>query len=188
MYRIFLMLFLVSAFAACDGRSRAHMSNASVLKEDNLYKSFTEELKFIPEQPVVITTDTLLDSGFRVKLNYHSLENNLLEKRTQNINDSTTFSYYKKFEAHIQVYKNNENIVNTIIENSLFSSFENYLFWENAIMQYLWVDQENSDINGVELKTAFHIPETDIYKDFIIKISESGRIEIEAYPHSPKTI
>jgi hypothetical protein len=46
-------------------------------------------------------------------------------------------------------------------------------------MQFVWIDHENLTDNHIFLKTSFNLVNTDIYKDFIIKIDNDGNIQIK---------
>ncbi|GAA4289482.1 hypothetical protein [Aestuariibaculum suncheonense] len=188
MKKLIYLTLLIIAFVSCDGRDRAYMSNEAILKEDNLFKAFSQELHFIPEAPVEIVTDTLLSSGFHVKINYHSTDNNPVVYSKRNKHDSINYSHYKNFEANIVISKNEKSIVNSSLNKTLFNTFENADFWDKAIMQYVWINQEASADNYIQIHTAFHIPETEIYKDFILNIDENGALEIKEYNMTPKTI
>ncbi|MCH4553325.1 hypothetical protein [Aestuariibaculum lutulentum] len=187
MKKLLYLIFIIIGFISCDGRERAYMSNEAILKEDNLFKAFSEELHFIPETPVKIVTDTILSTGFQVKINYHSTESNPLVYTKRNKRDSIIYSHYKNFEAHIQISKNTESIINSALDKRLFKSFENSEFWDKAIMQYVWINHEASTEQKIQLHTAFQIPETEIYRDFILNIFENGTIEIKEYHIKPKT-
>lgn len=175
---LFFVLLLIITFLSCDGSDRAYKSNAEVLKSNNLFESFSKQVQFIPNQSIEIFTDTILSNGFQVKLNYRSLENNFVLKTKASENDSTIDTNYKNFEANFQVFKNDELLIEQTLSKSLFSKFETTPFWRNAIMQFVWVDYENSSEDFIMLNTSFHIPETDVYKDFCIQIDKLGTIEI----------
>ncbi|WMI65016.1 hypothetical protein RBH94_13225 [Aestuariibaculum sp. YM273] len=188
MNKFLFFILIITAFASCDGRERAYMTNEAILKEDNLFKAFSEELHFIPERPVVIETDTILSTGFEIKINYHSTEHNPIIISKKNKSDSITYSHYKNFEANIDFSKNSSLITAFVLNKTHFNRFESPAFWNNAIMQYVWINHEASDENRVQLHTAFKIPETEIYKDFILSIFADGTTEIKEYQMTPKTI
>ena len=45
-------------------------------------------------------------------------------------------------------------------------------------MQYVWIDYEASTKSNIYLNTSFHIPNTDTFKDFILKIDKNGMMQI----------
>ncbi|MCB4808635.1 hypothetical protein LG651_10255 [Tamlana sp. 62-3] len=180
-YRILpLLVFLLALVFFCnDGQSRIYKTNAEVLKENNLLKNFSEVTNYKPEQPVIIKTDTILSTGFNIKINYNSVEESpvVIEKTTEN--NTAQKSIYKNFEAQIIVSKENKFKKHFLLNKLVFSNFENSDFFEKAIMQHIWIDFNASTDKIVYLNTAFHIPETELYKDFIISVYDNGTIQIK---------
>lgn len=174
-----LIIALIISFFSCDGRDRKHKTNTQVLTENDLLDSFEEQIKFIPNKPVVIRTDTILSNGFNVKIDYRSIEKNQFYEVSKKENDSIIKMNYKNFEANIIVYKDDIQISETTISKMLFREFENSSFWNSAIMLYVWVDVNASTNNMLHLNTSFNIPNTDSYKDFVVVIDEKGTIRIK---------
>lgn len=176
---LFLILISSIVFISCDGRDRTYKTNVEVLKESNLFDSFSTQTKYIPNNHIEIYTDTILNTGFQVKLKYSSLENNYVSKTIKSKKDTLININYKNFEAEFQVIKNNILITEKIINKALFSNFEDQEFWNKAIMQYVWLDHNTSTKNHINLNTSFCVPETEICKDFTITINEDGYIKIK---------
>ena len=177
-----LITVLIIAILSCDGRDRTHKTNAQVLSENNLLEAFSEQINFVPESRVEIVTDTILSSGFQIKINYNSVEHSSVLKTEK------TETHYKNFEAKLHILKNGLTINQTLINKSLFNPFENASFWKTAIMQHVWIDYEASSEHELYLNTSFNIPNTETYKDFILKIDESGAIQIKEKNHSANII
>ena len=181
MNKLYVLIIIVISFNSCDGKYRAHMSNEAVLREANLLESFTEQLKYIPEQPIEIETDTIMSNGFNIKIAYHSVENSHVSKTKKNKHGIVTKTYHKNFEAQFQVYKNSITLQKGIINKTLFHESENIEnpFWNDAIMQYVWVDYSAMTKHSIQLNTSFHIPDTQNYKDFTLTIFDTGKMEIK---------
>lgn len=188
MKKLLILFSLIVAFISCDGRERAYLSNEAILKEDHLFEAFNEGLRFIPEAPLEIVTDTILNTGFQVKINYHSVDHKPVIYSKKNKYDSITYSHYRNFEAQIQISKDHQTIINSALKKSDFRSFESSDFWDKAIMQFVWINHETSTEKNIQLHTAFHIPETEIYRDFILNISKGGNITIKENYLTQKTI
>lgn len=176
---VFLILLFIITLISCDGRDRKYKTNAEVLQESNLLKSFSEEINFIPFEPVEIITDTIMSNGFQIKLKYNSLENSFITKLSKSETEEVINTNYKNFEASIFVLKDEKIIFNETINKELFYEFETPTFWSSAIMQFVWIDYETSTKNSINLNTSFCIPETDVCKDFAINIDTYGNIKIE---------
>lgn len=176
---LLILLLTTIVFISCDGRDRKYKSNAEVLHENNLLNSFSEKIEFIPKHHVQIVTDTILSNGFQVKLKYNSIENNAIVKLKKIKKDTVSQIHYKNFEAKLQVIKSGKIITENVIDKTFFSQYETNAFWKNAIMQYVWIDYTASTDHAIYLNTSFNIPETNIYKDFIIEIDKYGSIQIK---------
>lgn len=188
MMKLICIIITVCAFISCDGRERAYMTNEALLKENNLFEYFSEKLSFYPEYPVSINTDTILSNGFQIKLNYQVLENDTVIQSKKNKQNTTHRYYYKNTESQLHVLKNNQSITHTTINKALFRNFETQEFWARAIMQYVWLNQEASTTHSIQLNTTFHIPNTEIYKDFILTFFDDGTYNIKKHFPLAKTI
>lgn len=175
---IYLIPLIIITFLSCDGRDRAYKNNVEILKSNNLFESFSEQSVFIPNQPVEIFTDTILTNGFHVKLKYNSIDNDFITLSEKSNNNSIINNNYKNFEAKFQIFKNELFIAEKTLNKETFINNNSSAFFEDAIMQFVWIDYENSSENYITLNTSFHIPETEVYKDFIIQIDEFGNIKI----------
>ena len=175
---LFFSLFII--FLSCDGRERKYKTNAEVLKENKLFDSFSKQIEYIPKHDTKIFTDTILSTGFHVKMKYYSLNNNNSTKIIKASNNINKTLHFKNFEAQFQISKNNNSIAQININKKLFRKFESPTFWKKAIMQFVWIDFENSSENFIVLNTSFNIPETEIYKDFSVIIDAYGNIALRA--------
>ncbi|WP_034039965.1 DUF4738 domain-containing protein [Wocania ichthyoenteri] len=173
-----LIFIIIITLVSCDGRDRKYKTNAEVLKENKLFDSFSEEIKYIPAQRTEVLTDTILSTGFQVKIQYYALDNDYSSKTVKPSNKINKILHFKNFEAHFQISKNKKLVTQNIINKELFKKFGSPAFWEQAIMQYVWIDYENSTEDFIVLNTSFNIPETEIYKDFSIAINAFGNIKI----------
>lgn len=177
---LFVLFFsFIITFLSCDGRDRKYKTNAEVLKEHKLFESFSEEIEYIPELRTEINTDTLLSTGFRIKLQYYSTEDSYSAKTIEPSNHPNKTLHFKNFEAQVKISKNNSVVAQGTINKKLFQTFGPPSFWDAAIMQYVWIDYERSNQDFVTLNTSFNIPKTEVYKDFSIIIKKSGVIELK---------
>jgi hypothetical protein len=176
-----LVLLLISsiAFVSCDGRARKYEKNRAVLERSNLYQSFSKKIHFIPESPLEIVTDTILSTGFEVKLKYTSIEDSFVSKIEKLDKEITEETNYKNFEAELMVLKHGKLISHGLINKALFKKHQTSPFFEKAIMQHVWVDYAHSNENEIQLNTSFRVIETNSFKDFSILINSLGLIEIK---------
>ncbi|WP_142786209.1 DUF4738 domain-containing protein [Changchengzhania lutea] len=182
MKNLIIIIFLIYTFSImnCDGRYRSQKSHQQVLVDNKLFDSFSKQVQYIPEGYSEIVTDTILNNGYQIKMNYHSIETDYVLEENQTLNQIETAHHYKDFEAHLMVLKDDHLLINTLIDKSDFNKFENPSFWKKAIMQFLWVDYARSENNTLYLNTSFCTPDNQVCKDFVIKINEIGNLEIDA--------
>ncbi len=184
-----LFSVMIFAFASCDGRERKHKSNAEILKENNLLESFSEAITFVPKSYTEIKTDTLFNNGFSVKIKYRSLENSFAYIETKKLkNDSVSKTYYKNFEAQLLVLKDHSIVNQSLINKSFLQEFTGASISNEAVMQYVWIDAENSTAKNLFINTSFCIPNTDDCRDFTLNINDKGVLKIEEITRSPNII
>ncbi|MFD1613617.1 hypothetical protein [Gelatiniphilus marinus] len=176
-YLSILYFALIITLISCDGRDRIHKTSAEVLKENKLFDSFSEEIKYIPEQRTEVLTDTILSSGFQVKIQYYVLDDDYSTKRIKASNEINKILYFKNFEAQFHISKNNKFVAQNVINKEFFKKHGASAFWEQAIMQFVWIDYENSNENFIVINTSFNIPGTNVYKDFSISIDAFGTLK-----------
>ncbi|WP_084708862.1 DUF4738 domain-containing protein [Siansivirga zeaxanthinifaciens] len=183
-----ILLFVVISFIGCDGREKAYQKNQEVLQKAQLLESFSEQIKFIPENYTEIATDTTFSNGLQIKLNYHSLENDYVLKTSKTKQDTIIKEHFKNFEVSLQLFKNESLITEKTINKHLFSEFIDANFREEAIMLYVWVDHSSSTEKQVCLNTAFNIPNTSIFKDFVIYVNDNGSLYVKELKTTKTTI
>ncbi len=177
-----LPLFVLVAgllLASCDGKHRKYKSNTDVLTEHQLLDAFSEQIGFIPEGPTQITTDTILNTGFRIKIQYRALEDNFISKTETAPNKTNKTLFYKNFEAHVNISKHNKALLNQVINKAHFTNPIEADFWKVAIMQFIWVDYEATTKHSVCLNTSFRIPNTNNFKDYSILVYDNGTFTIK---------
>jgi len=185
---LILLLMSCATFVSCDGRFRKHESNRDVLQRANLYQSFSKKVHFTPEAPVEIVTDTILSTGFEIKLKYNSIEDNFISRTEKKEQDISEEIYHKNFEAELIVLKHGKLITEGLINKALFKNLQTTEFLGNAVMQHVWVDYSHSNENQIQLNTSLRLIDTDIFKDFSILINSLGAIEIKEINLQSNTI
>ncbi|HMC01291.1 MAG TPA: hypothetical protein VKN14_09685 [Flavobacteriaceae bacterium] len=146
---LFFFLIVVLTNISCDGRDRAHKSNQEVLKENKLLDSFSENTVHIPETYTEIKTDTILSNGTKIEIKlYSDMDVSVLKTFKK---DAIQYKeYYRDFNAHIIVYKNNLEIFNEIINkeflnNSLVASVSLH----DATLKNVQIDEMTSYLDNL---------------------------------------
>ena len=156
--RLIVLIFIfVISLISCDGRDRKYMNNTEILQENNLLNKFSEQVKFVPNAPVAINTDTILSNGFNVKINYRSIENNAFYKVTKKEKDSIIKMNYKNFEAHIEVFKDDTPINQSTINKLLFSEEKIQIIYLFKAFFYIFIWSSSLKEDHYSLKMAVTI-------------------------------
>ena len=177
---IVILFFISLGFMSCDGRDRAYKTNQDVLKEHNLYKSFSESVSFVPENYMETTNDTILSNGFQVKIkSFTDMKRSVLKEFTKN--NIAHKTYYRNIKATISILKDNRKIISTTIDKDIFKNFNNSSKTDsNPIIQGIWLNQYASIINDkVILNVRLYEPETKNHEDYTLSFDENGTLSID---------
>jgi len=174
-----ILLFLLSiAFSSCDGRERALETNKERISKSNLSITNLEIIKFVPESYIRTVTDTLINPKTKVKVSYYSSPEKSVEVSNKNEHNQKVKTLYREFESEIKVYQNDKLLFTDILGKDSFNTNEQS-FWENAILQYVWLDDFESTDNNYKLYCSFLVPESENYKMYSIHFNNSGEKTIE---------
>lgn len=180
MKRLLLLLFVISkCFTACDGKHRALETTEERLEKSNLTTSSIEVDEFIPEQPIAIVTDTIINSEISVSIKYYSTPDAIKQNSSKSEQAVTKVNaYFREFQSEINVYKDNKKLFTEVLNKKDFSNTDQ-TFLRNAIMQYVWLDEFESADDNYVLHCSFLSTENDSYKYFKIYFDNSGNKNIE---------
>jgi len=175
------VVVIVLMFIGCDGRNKANKSNQEVLKEHNLYKSFSENIKFIPETYSETTIDTILSNGFSVKIKtYTDMNASFLSEFSKDTIHHK--NYYRDIKSAINISKNNSIITSKLITKDFFSGYNETISndIENKIIQGIWLNQYASLIkNKVIFNVVFSMPNSKDYSCYTLTFFDNGEYLIE---------
>ena len=174
MNKLFFLLFItILTLFNCDGRHRKHKTNAEVLNENKLLDSFSENIQYLPATYSEVITDTILNSGFRVKIKtYTEMQDNVLHEF---IIDTIKYKFhYRNYTGKLNVFFKNSLILDETINKSYLNKNENKAFWDSAIMGGISIDEQNSTKNEVHISILYCIPESEICKDFKLIVDNKG--------------
>jgi len=176
-YFSLIAVLLILCFVSCDGKHRALETHNKKLNRSNLSESFFEQNVFVPERYTESVTDTILKSGIKVRVKYYAVMENTIA--IKNNNNSSIKTYYREFESQIHVFKNNKLHFADILNKSDFAEHQNSEFWENAILQYVWLDDLESTENRIQINCSFLVPTTNAFRSYKVYFNNLGNREIE---------
>lgn len=167
-YPILLAVFAVVLFN-CDGRERASKTNTEIFTDSNLSQDFKHTLKLIPETYSEIKTDTLINKSLRLQIHYHSLNKEKVVVYTEHSSIE-----HSNFQALVSINFKEKEIFEGLINKYSFVNYVDQNFLNTSIMQYIWIDYEDTSEKMVMLNVSLFNPQFNSYKDFSIKIPTDG--------------
>lgn len=185
------VLIVIIAFTSCEGRK----TKSQALSEDieEFRKTVTVEIPvYEPESYMEREVDTLLHSGYRVKIKtFSDMENTV---RVTQIKDTINYqTYYRNFKFLISVEKNGKTIYNDQFDkkrvNKLFR-FENPEssdlkdFNELGVLKSIEFNENYSTSESIEIDIMYAIPNTNKVTLHTIIINDEGLMHIERKPYN----
>jgi len=175
MKKIFLIsTLLIICFISCDGRDRVYNSNIDNLEESNLSEPFFENLTYVPERYIETVTDTILSTKLRVNVKYYSL----LDKGIL-ISDKNKKIHFRQFESQISVFKKDKLLFSHLLNKSDFIKNDELEFWNNAILQFVWLDEFALNEKQIQINCSFLEPNTKAFKSYKVYFNTIGERKIE---------
>lgn len=171
-----LLLVLISIVClSCDGRKTKKEALERAISEFNLKYTVSEMTSYHPKAYVEIVTDTLISNGMNVHIkNYSLLDEQIL---ISNKSDATSkkVKYQRVFASDIKISKASKDILSTHISAKDFKTLDPDIFWEDATLQHVWVNQDLSTDVAIKLDISFINPKNNAYKLFRMSIDGYGK-------------
>lgn len=130
------------------------------LKQKKLLDSFSENIKYIPEEYAEVVTDTTLSNGFMVHIKTYTDMTSGIVIDSVVKNDSITSKTIKRdLISEVTVYKDGKEILSKTINKSLFlDEYENHKnTLKDMTLENVWVNQFIiEDQNVVQIEIDYH--------------------------------
>lgn len=180
MKNILIVLILVCvAFVSCDGRKSRSEALKSSIAEYNDRQSELVIINYYPKDYTEVVTDTLISNHLNVHIKNYSLLN---EGLFMSIDDKTVTKKQKQhriFESDVVISTPIKELVNIHISAEQFKSIYHDKFWNEATLEHVWVNQELSTLNDVNLDMSFINPSDNSYKFYRMSINGNGQRTIK---------
>lgn len=171
-YAALFFIILSICLTSCDSRTSHGDSLKKAISEFNDKQLQLDIITITPENYTEIVTDTLIADAFNVHIkNYSVMDKNILTK-TQQVSNQKTIYYHRIFESEIAVATPQKTVFSTLISTEDFKT--NHPFWDRAILQHVWVNQEASTTTNVAIDIAFEDPKTKAYKLYQMSVDAFG--------------
>lgn len=175
---LFLLLLTGFAFMSCDGRKSKSMSLKEAVEEFNKKQMVIETINYYPESYTEVVTDTILSNKVKIHIKNYSLTNEgIVMSASQDISTKTE-KQHRIFESEIVITTPTKEILNTHISAEQFKSRYADSFWKNATLQHVWVNQDLSTSEDIQLDISFINPTDNSYKLYRMSVDENGQQQI----------
>ena len=171
---LFIPLMLVLFLTSCDGRKSKidHINDA--VSEFNKKQKLIDLKDYHPESYAETKTDSIISKTFKVSVkNYTVMDEGILIQQTIK-NLTKTSQFHRVFESDIVVAIEDKIIYSSHISAEKFRSFESSDFWNNATLEHVWVNQEQSNTTTLSLGVSIINPKNKAFKLYEILIDKSG--------------
>jgi PKD repeat protein len=151
---IFSLVIVISFCLSCDGRDRIHKSSETVLKENKLLDSFSEQTVYIPDGYAEKVTDTIFANGYHIYTKQYTTNSKDISVITKQ-NSIQTKTIYKDFKVDLKVSFKGKLLHSKILASNTKIIYEPFFDNEdhNYMLRNIWTD--SSDRHHPDSPTVF---------------------------------
>ncbi|MEY8848935.1 hypothetical protein AB9K26_08970 [Psychroserpens sp. XS_ASV72] len=176
---IFVLAIAALAFSSCNhkGSSREQLQNA--IEDFSKKQTTLENISYFPENYTEVQTDSLIANSFKVSIkNYSIMDKDILLKSSRKHNE-INLEYHRVFESEIKIVHENKTILETIINAQGFKQNSEDVFWNDATLEHVWVNQQQSNKDQLFLNISFLNPKSKAYKLYEFVVFSDGNKIVE---------
>ncbi|WP_431137517.1 hypothetical protein [Psychroserpens mesophilus] len=172
---ILLILLIAIGFFSCDRRGSVRENLQKSISEFNKKHTNLDLVTYYPETYTEVQTDSIISNTFKVSIKtYSKMDSNILVS-SETVEKQTKIKYHRVFESEINIALASKNILKTTINAEDFKDISPSDFWNNATLEHVWVNQEISTIEEVNLGISFINPINSAYKLYELVVTTEGK-------------
>ncbi len=175
---ILLIVLIAIGFYSCDRRGSHRENLQKSISEFNQKQTNIDIVSYYPEAYTEIKTDTLISNSFKVSIkNYSKMDSQILVN-SETDKKKTKLNYHRVFESEIHIASNSKTIFNTTISALDFKDTSQPEFWNHATLEHVWVNQETSNDNEINLGVSIINPKNNAYKLYELVVNTKGKQQL----------
>ncbi|MCK8481496.1 hypothetical protein [Psychroserpens algicola] len=166
---------LIIVLMSCHNRTSKKERLEQAVTEFNKNIKLIDIDNYYPVSYTEIKTDSLIANTFKVSIkNYANMDSEI--QLSQRINQlKKTTNYHRTFASEIRVVVQDKIIFETHISAENFIDYLPSDFWNNATLEHVWVNQEQSDSEKLSLGLSFINPLQQSHKLYNLRIDKQGK-------------
>jgi len=175
---VVILLVSIIVFSSCDGKERARYTPEEKLEQSELSDSFFLQEKYLPDEYSEVVTDTIINDKISISIkSYTDMNNNVLNE--VKIDTIHYKHYYREIISDLNIVLDGKTIFSETIDKSYFKDNEDKLFWKEAIMLGLYLDDEQTTNKHAYFNVSYCMIESEICKDYNLIIDDKGKLVIK---------
>ncbi|MEO6346455.1 MAG: hypothetical protein ABIO60_00965 [Aquaticitalea sp.] len=175
MKSIFFIITIIGITCiSCDGRKSRSESLKASIEKFNQRQSKVSLVTIYPREFTEVVTDTLISNKVKVHIKNYSLPDASIVMTSVGKTQKSQ-KFHRVFESEIVISTVTQAIFNTHISAEQFKAISVDKFWNNATLQQVWVNQELSTSQTIQLDMSFINPKENSYKLYRMSIDEYGQ-------------
>lgn len=170
---IFPLLGLI-IFLSCDSKGSTKDRLKQSVSEFNKSQKLIDLKNYYPESYVETKTDSIISKTFSVTVkNYTLMDSEIfISESTKGLRK--TSEYHRVFASDIIVSVSEKIIYDKHISAATFEGVSTSKFWQNATLEHVWVNQDDSNSKIVSLGISFINPKSKSSKLYEMQIDKNG--------------
>jgi len=176
---LFLPILLLCFTMSCDHRTSAKERLEISIAEFGKKQTALKVQSFYPESYTEVKTDSIIANTFKVSIsNYSNMNKNLVLTET-NSEKNKISKLHRVFESDVLIAVNDKLIFQQHLSAADFKDTTISDFWNNATLEQIWVNQEQSNQTELLLGVSIINPKSKAYKYYEMRFDHAGKKSIQ---------
>ncbi|MGB3605876.1 MAG: hypothetical protein WA775_12290 [Psychroserpens sp.] len=177
-YGLIISLIAFVFLLNCDRRTSKKERLEHAIAQFKSTLELTDHYTYYPEGYLEVQTDSLIANQFQVHIkNYSILDSEILMNQSVKAHKKT-IQFHRRFESDVLISVANEIIFEKHITAEHFKDKYPNTFLQNATLEHVWVNQENSNSEKLTLGISFINPINKAYQLYEMRIDAKGNEQL----------